>query len=65
MRRRLDFLSRDNLARALRRVERNSGAPGPGGMTVEALRPHLLAAWPEIRQSPSTLARTDPAPSAG
>jgi len=45
------FLSRENLARALRRVERNSGAPGPDGMTVEALRPHLLAAWPEIRRS--------------
>lgn len=43
------FLSRDNLARALRRVERNRGAPGPDGMTVEALRPHLKAAWPEIR----------------
>lgn len=44
------FLSRDNLARALRRVERNGGAPGPDGMTVEALRPHLKAVWPEIRQ---------------
>jgi retron-type reverse transcriptase len=46
-----DLLSRDNLARALRRVERNSGAPGPDGMTVDQLRPHLKAAWPEIRQS--------------
>ena len=46
-----DFLSRDNLARALRRVERNGGAPGPDGMTVEALRPHIKVAWPEIRQS--------------
>jgi hypothetical protein len=45
------FLSRDNLARALKRVERNGGAPGPDGMLVEALRPHLRAAWPEIRQS--------------
>jgi group II intron reverse transcriptase/maturase len=44
------FLSRDNLARALRRVEQNGGAPGPDGMTVEALRPHLKTAWPEIRQ---------------
>jgi len=44
------FLSRDNLARALRRVERNGGAPGPDGMTVEALRPHLKVVWPEIRQ---------------
>ena len=46
-----DFLSRDNLARALRRVERNGGAPGPDGMTVAALRPHLKTAWPEIRQT--------------
>ena len=45
------FLSRDNLARALRRVERNGGAPGPDGMTTEALQPHLRAAWPDIRRS--------------
>ena len=45
------FLSRENLARALRRVERNGGAPGPDGMTVDQLRPHLLAVWPEIRRS--------------
>jgi RNA-directed DNA polymerase len=44
------FLSRDNLARALRRVERNGGAPGPDGMTVAELRPYLRTAWPEIRQ---------------
>lgn len=44
------FLARENLARALRRVERNGGAPGPDGMTVEALRPHLKAAWSDIRQ---------------
>lgn len=43
------FLARDNLGRALRRVERNGGAPGPDGMTVAALRPHLKAAWPAIR----------------
>ncbi len=46
-----DFLSRDNLARALRRVERNGGAPGPDGMTVAELRPHLKTAWTEIRGS--------------
>jgi retron-type reverse transcriptase len=43
------FLCRDNLVRALRRVEANRGAPGPGGMPVDQLRPHLKAAWPEIR----------------
>ena len=42
---------RDNLGRALRRVERNGGAPGPDGMTTEALRPHLRVAWPDIRRS--------------
>ena len=45
------FLSRDNLVRALRRVERNGGAPGPDGMTTGALRPHLKAVWPDIRRS--------------
>jgi group II intron reverse transcriptase/maturase len=45
-----DLLSRDNLARALKRVERNGGAPGPDGMTVDQLRPHLKTVWPEIRQ---------------
>jgi RNA-directed DNA polymerase len=45
------FLSRENLARALRRVEANRGAPGPDTMTVDQLRPHLKAAWPEIRRS--------------
>ncbi len=44
-------LSRENLARALRRVEANRGAPGPDGMTTAELRPHLKAHWPEIRAS--------------
>ncbi len=43
------FLSADNLARALRRVERNGGAPGPDGMTVADLRPFLKTAWPDVR----------------
>jgi RNA-directed DNA polymerase len=43
------FLSRDNLARALRRVERNAGAPGIDGMTTDELRPWLHRHWPEIR----------------
>ena len=46
-----DLLSRDNLARALGRVERDGGAPGPDGMTVAALRPHLKVAWPDIRRA--------------
>jgi RNA-directed DNA polymerase len=42
------FLSRGNLARALKRVEENRGAPGPDGMTTEELRPWLHARWPGI-----------------
>jgi len=43
------FLSRENLARALKRVEANAGAPGPDGMRIEDLRPFLHAHWPEVR----------------
>jgi len=43
------FLSRENLTRALQRVERNHGAPGPDGMKTEDLRPWLHAHWPEVR----------------
>ena len=35
------FLSRGNLAEALRRVEQNAGAPGIDGMSTEELRPWL------------------------
>jgi len=42
-------LSRENLARALRRVERNAGAAGIDGMTVAELRPWLHQHWPEVR----------------
>lgn len=45
------FLSRENLARAVRRVEANRGAPGPDGMTTAELRPWLVAHWPEVRAS--------------
>jgi len=43
------FLARENLARALKRVEANRGAPGPDGMKTEQLRPWLHAHWPEVR----------------
>ena len=43
------LLSRENLARALRRVEANRGAPGPDGMTTGELRPYLKTAWPALR----------------
>jgi RNA-directed DNA polymerase len=43
------FLSRDNLARALRRVERNAGAAGIDGMRTDELRSWLREHWPKIR----------------
>lgn len=43
------FLSRDNLARALRRVELNAGAAGIDGMSTTELRPWLSEHWPRIR----------------
>ena len=33
------FLARENLARAVKRVETNKGAPDPDGMKTEELRP--------------------------
>jgi RNA-directed DNA polymerase len=41
--------ARANLFAALARVERNGGAPGIDGMTVDELRPYLKAHWLEIR----------------
>ena len=38
-----------NVVRALERVERNGGAPGIDGITVEELRPYLRENWLEIR----------------
>ena len=38
-----------NVVRALERVERNGGAPGIDGMTVEELRPYLREHWMELR----------------
>jgi RNA-directed DNA polymerase len=43
------FLSRENLARTLRRVERNAGAPGTDGMRTDELRPWLREQWPDVR----------------
>ncbi|OFV84788.1 MAG: group II intron reverse transcriptase/maturase [Acidobacteria bacterium RBG_16_64_8] len=37
------------MARALKRVEQNHGAPGPDGMKTEDLRSWLHAHWPEVR----------------
>jgi RNA-directed DNA polymerase len=43
------FLSRGNLALALRRVEQNAGAAGIDGMSTKELRPWLHCHWPEVR----------------
>jgi RNA-directed DNA polymerase len=43
------FLSPENLARALRRVEQNAGAPGTDRMGTDELREWLQGHWPEIR----------------
>lgn len=42
-------VERKNLVTALRRVERNRGAPGVDGMRVEQLRPFLRRHWSSIR----------------
>jgi len=42
---------RENLLAALKRVERNGGAPGIDGMGVEELRPYLRERWLEIREA--------------
>ena len=43
------FLSRENLARALRRVERNAGAAGIDGMRTDELPAWLKEQWAEVR----------------
>ncbi len=42
-------VERENMVRALERVEANKGAPGVDGMPVEALRGHLKEHWPRIK----------------
>jgi RNA-directed DNA polymerase len=42
---------KENLRKALERVERNGGAPGIDGMTVKELRPYLKENWLEIRET--------------
>lgn len=45
-----EILQRENLFEALARVERNKGAAGVDGMTIEGLRPFLKEHWPRIRE---------------
>ena len=44
------ILSRENMMAALSRVVANKGAPGIDKMTVEQLKPHLMAHWPRIKE---------------
>lgn len=43
------IVERDNLRKALRQVQRNKGAPGVDGMTVDDLAAYLKDHWPAIR----------------
>jgi RNA-directed DNA polymerase len=43
-------VERENMFRALRRVETNKGSPGADGLSVEALRGNLRENWPRIKE---------------
>jgi RNA-directed DNA polymerase len=45
-----EVCQRDNLWKALKRVQANKGAPGVDGMTVHKLPKHLKRHWPKIRE---------------
>lgn len=45
-----EVLSRENMARALKRVKANKGVPGVDRMTVDELEPYLKEQWPRIRK---------------
>jgi group II intron reverse transcriptase/maturase len=44
------IFSRDNLKAALKREQKNGGAPGVDGMKVDELPDHLRVHWPSIRE---------------
>ncbi|GAW92296.1 RNA-directed DNA polymerase, partial [Calderihabitans maritimus] len=43
-------VARENMLAALKRVERNGGAPGIDGIPTERLRDQIRAEWPRIRE---------------
>ncbi len=45
-----EVLRRENMLKAYQRVERNDGAPGVDGMTVEQLAGHCREHWERVRQ---------------
>lgn len=44
-----EVCERENLTRALKRVQSNKGSPGVDGMTVQRLGDHLRESWPTIQ----------------
>lgn len=44
-------VAKDNMVAALKRVQRNGGAPGVDGMTTESLRDHLTHHWLSLREA--------------
>jgi RNA-directed DNA polymerase len=46
-----EVIERDNMTRALRRVEKNGGSAGIDKMKVDELRAYLKAHWPGIKES--------------
>ena len=45
-----EVLSKQNMLKVLRRVEKNKGAPGIDNLTVESLKPYLRQNWLSIRE---------------
>jgi RNA-directed DNA polymerase len=43
------IVERENMKKALKRVQRNKGAPGIDGMTVKDLSAYLMDQWPALR----------------
>ncbi|NLU49875.1 MAG: hypothetical protein GXX09_05620 [Syntrophomonadaceae bacterium] len=41
-------VARGNMTRALKRVQKNAGAPGSDGMEIKALLPYLQEHWATI-----------------
>jgi len=46
----MEVLSRQNMLKALRRVEKDKGASGIDNLTVENLKPYLCQNWLSIKE---------------
>ena len=47
-----EVISKRNMLKALKRVEKNKGAPGIDNLTVKNLKPYLQQNWLSIREQP-------------